>query len=225
MSERAFAKLDFFVVQDIFFSNTCRFADVVLPGAPEPGKGRHLHQHGAAHPAALPGVRTARGMPARLADHRRTSPTSLGADWNYQHPSEIMDEIASLTPMFAGVNYERLEGYKSLQWPVAADGTDQPLLYTKHFAFPDGKARLFPVSLDRPHRSAGRRIRPAPEQWAAAGALPRRQPDLSHRGNSREDCRTPSSKSRRNWPKNAASKAEPGCSWSRVTGRFACARW
>jgi len=41
----------------------------------------------------------------------------LGAGWTYQHPSEIMDEIASLTPMFAGVNYERLEGYKSLQWP------------------------------------------------------------------------------------------------------------
>jgi formate dehydrogenase major subunit len=48
--------------------------------------------------------------------------------------------------MFAGVNYQRLEGYKSLQWPVAVDGTDQPLLYTKEFAFPDGKARLFPVS-------------------------------------------------------------------------------
>jgi formate dehydrogenase major subunit len=56
-----------------------------------------------------------------------------------------MDEIASLTPLFAGVSYEKLEGYKSLQWPVAADGSDQPLLYTKEFAFPDGKARLFPL--------------------------------------------------------------------------------
>ncbi len=54
--------------------------------------------------------------------------------------------------MFAGVNYKRLEGYKSLQWPVAADGTDEPLLYTKGFAFPDGKARLFPCLLDRCHR-------------------------------------------------------------------------
>ncbi len=70
----------------------------------------------------------------------------FGARWNYQHPSEVMDEIASLTPMFAGVNYERLAGYKSLQWPVAADGSDEPLLYTKRFAFPDGNARLFPVS-------------------------------------------------------------------------------
>jgi formate dehydrogenase major subunit len=70
----------------------------------------------------------------------------LGAGWHYQHPAEIMDEIASLTPMFAGVNYKRLAGYKSLEWPVASDGSDEPLLYTKRFAFPDGKARLFPVS-------------------------------------------------------------------------------
>jgi len=70
----------------------------------------------------------------------------LGAGWHYQHPSEIMDEIASLTPLFAGITYERLAGYKSLQWPVAADETDERLLYTKRFVFPDGKARLFPVS-------------------------------------------------------------------------------
>ena len=61
-----------------------------------------------------------------------------------------MDEIAALTPMFAGVNYERLEGYKSLQWPVAADGTDQPLHYTERFARPDGKARLYPLAIAQP---------------------------------------------------------------------------
>jgi formate dehydrogenase major subunit len=61
-----------------------------------------------------------------------------------------MDEIASLTPLFAGVRYDRLEGYKSLQWPVAADGSDQPLLYTEQFAFPDGKARLFPMTWHEP---------------------------------------------------------------------------
>jgi formate dehydrogenase major subunit len=74
----------------------------------------------------------------------------LGAGWKYRHPSEVMDEVASLTPMFAGVNYQRLEGYKSLQWPVAADGSDQPLLYTKNFAFPDGKARLYPLAWREP---------------------------------------------------------------------------
>jgi formate dehydrogenase major subunit len=61
-----------------------------------------------------------------------------------------MNEMASVTPMLAGVNYERLEGFKSLQWPVAADGSDQRLLYTKTFNFPDGKARLFPLSWSGP---------------------------------------------------------------------------
>jgi formate dehydrogenase major subunit len=74
----------------------------------------------------------------------------LGANWRYEHPSQVMDEIASLAPLFAGVSYDRLEGYKSLQWPVAADGVGEPLLYTKQFAFPDGKARLFPLSWSDP---------------------------------------------------------------------------
>jgi len=141
----AFAKLDFFVVQDIFFSNTCRYADVVLPGAPSLEKEgtftsterRIQRLYEVFEP--LEGCRPDWKIIQDVANQ-------LGAGWHYQHPSEVMDEIAYLSPMFAGVNYERLEGYKSLQWPVAADGTDEPLLYTKRFAFPDGKARLYPVA-------------------------------------------------------------------------------
>ena len=50
----------------------------------------------------------------------------------------------------AGVSYERLERYRSLHWPVAEDGSDQPLLYTEQFKFPDGKARFFPVEWTEP---------------------------------------------------------------------------
>ena len=141
----AFSKLEFFVLQDIFFSNTCRYADVVLPGAPSLEKEgtftsterriQRLYQ--VFEP--LEGCHPDWKIVQDVANH-------LGADWHYQHPSEVMDEIASVTPILAGVNYERLAGYKSLQWPVAADGTDEPLLYTKRFAFPDGKAKLFPVA-------------------------------------------------------------------------------
>ena len=141
----AFRKLDFFVVQDIFFSATCRFADVVLPASPSLEKEgtftsteRRIQRFYQVF-EPLPGSRPDWVIIQDIANR-------LGADWNYAHPSEIMDEVASLTPMFAGVNYERLEGYKSLQWPVAADGSDQPLLYTKRFDFPDGKARLFPLA-------------------------------------------------------------------------------
>lgn len=143
--EDAFTKLDFLVVQDIFFSHTCSYADVVLPGAPSLEKDgtftsterRIQRLYKVLEP--LDGCRPDWMIIRDVAN-------SLGANWTYQDPSEVMDEIASLTPLFAGVSYKRLEGYKSLQWPVAADGTDQPLLYTKQFAFPDGKARLYPVS-------------------------------------------------------------------------------
>jgi formate dehydrogenase major subunit len=145
----AFSKLDFFVVQDIFFSATCRFADVVLPASPSLEKDgtftsterriQRLYQ--VFEP--LEGSRPDWVIIQDIANRMR-------ADWNYRHPSEIMDEIAALTPLMAGVSYQRLEGYKSLQWPVAQDGSDQPLLYTKGFKFPDGKARLFPLSWREP---------------------------------------------------------------------------
>lgn len=141
----AFSKLDFFVPQDIFFSNTCRYPDVILPGAPSLEKEgiftnaerRIQRLYRVFEP--LKGCRGDWKIVQDVANH-------LGTNWRYQHPSEVMDEIASVTPILAGVNYERLEGYKSLQWPVAADGSDEPLLYTKRFAFPDGKAKLFPLA-------------------------------------------------------------------------------
>ena len=143
------SKLDFFVVQDIFFSATCHYADVVLPASPSLEKEgtftsterRIQRLYEVFEP--LQGSRPDWQIIQDIANR-------LGANWQYQHPSEIYDEVAALTPLFAGVTYERLEGFKSLQWPVAADGTDQPLLYTKEFAFPDGKARLFPLALSEP---------------------------------------------------------------------------
>ena len=74
----------------------------------------------------------------------------MGYEWGFTHPSQIMDEIAELTPLFAGVTYDRLEGYASLQWPVAADGTDTPMLYAESFHFDDGKARLYPLEFREP---------------------------------------------------------------------------
>jgi formate dehydrogenase major subunit len=49
-----------------------------------------------------------------------------------------------------GATYERLDGYRSLQWPVAEDGTDMPLLYKDGFPLPGGKARLVPVDWTPP---------------------------------------------------------------------------
>jgi len=145
----ALEKLEFLVVQDVVFSETARFADVVLPAAPSLEKEgtftnterriQRLYQ-------ALEPVGESR------PDWRiiRDIANALGAKWKYEHPSEIMAEVASLTPLFAGVTYERLEGYDSLQWPVAEDGSDQPLLFTKGFPFEDGKAKFYPLEWTPP---------------------------------------------------------------------------
>jgi formate dehydrogenase major subunit len=147
---KAFSELQFFVVQEIFFSDTCRYADVILPAAPSLEKEgtftnteariQRLYQVFEPLEDSKPDWEIIQALANRL-----------GANWTYQHPSEIMREIAALTPLYAGVTYERLEGYKTLQWPVQPDGTDEPLLYTRGFNFPDRKARFFPVGWTEPY--------------------------------------------------------------------------
>ena len=151
----AFEKLDFFVVQDIFFTETCRYADVILPGAPS------LEKEGTFTSSERRIQRLYQALP-ELGDSRadwkitQDIANRMGAKWNYHHPSEIMAEMATLTPLYAGVTFERLEGYKTLQWPVAPDGTDQPVLYKKNFPFPDGKARLYPLKFNEPDEAPDR---------------------------------------------------------------------
>lgn len=144
-----FEKLKFFVVQDIFFSKTAEYADVILPAAPSFEKEgtfsnterriQRLYQ--VIEP--LEGTKPDWKIIQEIAQH-------MGADWNYVHPGDIMDEIASLAPIYSGVSYDRLEGFNSLQWPVKEDGTDSPLLFTEGFPFEDKKANFFPVDWTEP---------------------------------------------------------------------------
>ncbi|MFC4769764.1 formate dehydrogenase subunit alpha [Effusibacillus consociatus] len=135
------SKLEFFVVQDVFFTKTAQFADVILPASPS------LEKDG----TFTNTERRIQRLYQALEPLGESKPdwwiiqqiaNRLGANWNYKHPSEIMDEIASLCPIFEGVSYKRLENWDSLIWPVKKDGTDEPLLYTERFNFPDGKARF-----------------------------------------------------------------------------------
>jgi formate dehydrogenase major subunit len=138
----SFSKLELFVVFEVFFTKTCRYADIILPAAVSLEKDgtftnterRIQRLYKAFEP---PGEAKPDWQISQLIANR------LGANWGYTHPSEMMHEAAGLTPLFAGVRYDRLEGYNTLQWPVAEDGTDTPLLYTKTFPFPDGKARFY----------------------------------------------------------------------------------
>ena len=148
-TSEALKKIDFLVAQDIFFSETCAYADVVLPASPS------LEKEGTFTNTERR-IQRLYQVFEPLGDSRpdwiiiQDIANKLGANWSYKHPSEIMDEVASLTPLMAGVNYQRLEGYKSLHWPVDSEGNDEPLLFTKAFKFPDGKAKLYPVAYTEP---------------------------------------------------------------------------
>jgi len=142
----AFSKLDFLVMQDIFFSETCRYADLVLPACAsieKDGTFTNTERRIQRFYKILDPV----GDSKPDWEIIQLIAQKLGGTggWNYKHPSEIMDEVADLTPTFAGVCYERLEGYNSLQWPVTEDGKDSPVLYTEKFAHPDGKATFWPL--------------------------------------------------------------------------------
>ncbi|WP_263417233.1 formate dehydrogenase subunit alpha [Terriglobus albidus] len=145
----ALEQVEFLVVQDISLSETAKFADVVLPASPS------LEKEGTFTNTERRIQRLYRAIkPLGFSkpdwEIIQLIANRMGGKWKYKHPSEVMDEVAALTPLFAGVSYERLEGYKSLQWPVAKDGTDSPYLFKDGFPFPDGKARFHPVNWVEP---------------------------------------------------------------------------
>lgn len=113
--EAALSALDCLVVQDIFLNETAKFAHVFLPGA------SFLEKDGTFINAERRISRVRQVMPplAGKADWEATLAfaNALGCNMDYQHPSQIMDEIARLTPTFAGVSYDLLDEQGSVQWP------------------------------------------------------------------------------------------------------------
>ncbi len=137
--QAALTAMEFVVVQDLFLNETAKFAHVFLPGA------SFLEKDGTFTNAERRISRVRRVMPplAGKADWEVTVALSnaLGYPMHYGHPSQIMDEIARLTPTFAGVSFDKLDRLGSLQWPCndeAPDGT--PTMHVDHFV--RGKGRF-----------------------------------------------------------------------------------
>ena len=118
------AAMECVVIQDLFLNETAMYAHVFLPGS------SFLEKDGTFTNAErrISPVRKAMAPVAGMADWEITVALSnaLGYPMHYKHPSEIMDEIARLTPTFAGVSFARLDELGSIQWPCnekAPEGT------------------------------------------------------------------------------------------------------
>jgi formate dehydrogenase major subunit len=147
----ALSKLEFLVVQDLFLTETTKFAHLVLPGASfleKDGTFTNLERR-------IQRIRKAVEPPdGLLPDWQVVCEVSarMGYPMRYAHPSAIMDEIAKLTPSWAGVSYEKLERPGGLQWPVPAqDHPGTPLMHGDRF--PRGRARFVGVDYLPPGES------------------------------------------------------------------------
>ncbi len=126
------------IVHDLFLNETANYAHVFFPGS------TFLEKDGTFTNAErrIQRVRKVMSPLAGLADWEVTVglANALGLQWSYGHPSEIMDEIARLTPTFAGVSYALLETEGSLQWPVTeAAPAGTPVMHADHFVRGKGK--------------------------------------------------------------------------------------
>jgi formate dehydrogenase major subunit len=127
-------------VQDLFLNETARFAHVFFPGA------SFLEKDGTFTNAERRISRVRQVLPplAGLGDWEATVGLSnaLGYPMHYTHPSQIMDEIARVTPTFTGVSFEKLDRLGSIQWPCNAQAPEgTPTMHVDHFV--RGKGRFF----------------------------------------------------------------------------------
>jgi formate dehydrogenase alpha subunit len=136
----ALESLEFLVCQDIFETETTKHADVILPAAAFLEKQGTFTNAERRVQLVMPAIDPPGGAKTDF-EILTTVSKALGHDMGYSDPEDVLAEIAALTPSFAGITYERL-GRTGLQWPVAEDGTDSPILYRERFELPGGKGRF-----------------------------------------------------------------------------------
>ncbi len=142
-AREALTRLQHLVVQDIFFTETCGFADVILPASAFPEKS---------------GTFTNTDRRVQLGRQAITPPGDarqdlwiiqelarrLGLDWDYPGPETVFEEIRQAVPSMAGMTWERLEQHDSLTYPLTReDDPGEPIIF-RDGVFPteDGRGRF-----------------------------------------------------------------------------------
>ncbi len=144
----AIERLDFFVVQDIFLTETAQLADVILPSVSFAEKeGTYTNTERRIQRVRKAVEPVGKSMPDWMIACRIAQ--RMGAKgFEYESASQIMEEIASLTPSYGGINYVRLEE-GGLQWPCpSTEHPGTPILHIQQFT--RGKGHLTPLEYKPP---------------------------------------------------------------------------
>lgn len=143
--EEAMEKLDFLVVQDIFMNDTSVYADVILPAASFAEKNGTFTNSD----RRVNRVRKAVDSPGKAKDDWRIVveiADRMGVKFpDYKSESKIFDELASITPQYAGISWERIE-HEGLQWPCPTkDHPGTADMFLDKYGTDSGLAKIFPV--------------------------------------------------------------------------------
>ena len=174
----ALERLDLLVVQELFMSETARFAHLVLPAAGV------LEQDGTFTNGErrIQRVRRVVKPPGEARpdwEVARDLARALGADWQYAAPADVMAEISQVAPdLFGGVSYDRLDG-EGLQWPCP-DPATRVLPRCMPDQFVRGKGKLSVVAVSADAGAPQRRVALPADHRPCAAALQRRHDDAPH---------------------------------------------
>ncbi|MCB1762439.1 MAG: formate dehydrogenase subunit alpha [Gammaproteobacteria bacterium] len=143
-ARHALASLEHLVVQDIFMTETAWYADVILPASAFPEKSgsfTNTDRRVQIGRQALNPPGEARQDLQIIQEMARR----LGLNWHYTHPSEVFAEMRKAMPSIAGISWERLEQAGSVTYPcLDEDDPGQPVIFTRDFPTPTGKAQFTP---------------------------------------------------------------------------------
>ena len=147
----ALAKLRHLVVQDIFFTETCSYADVILPAsawAEKTGTATNTDRRVQLGRQAVDPPGDARQDLELIQEIARR----IGLDWNYSGPRNVFDEIREAVPSMAGITWERLEREDSVTYPLLREGDPGDPVIFENGVFPtaDGKGRFVPAERIKP---------------------------------------------------------------------------
>jgi formate dehydrogenase major subunit len=146
-ARQALAELEMLVVQDLFLTETCYLADVILPASAFPEKtgtftntDRCVQLGREALP--LPGE-ARKDLDIIVAIARE-----IGLDWRYTQPREVFDEMRKAMPSIAGITWERLERESGVTYPCEHEGDPgEPVVFIDSFPTPSGRAKLVPAQI------------------------------------------------------------------------------
>ncbi|MBF0429992.1 MAG: formate dehydrogenase subunit alpha [Fibrobacteria bacterium] len=147
-------KLEFFIAQDIFLTDTAKMADVVLPAASfaeKDGTFTNTERRVQRVRKAIKPVGESWSDWAITCEMAK----SMGENgFDFESAEEVMKEIASLTPSYGGITYERIDEV-GLHWPCPdAKHPGTPILHSQQFPRPEGKGKFLPLEYRSPDENA-----------------------------------------------------------------------